>query len=106
VVRPLESNISDGLIMRVDNEGVFLDDDRKMGPLRQWDIKLWTMKGVEVSFGPTSLLFLFRLLIICSRFLNLASTSYVFRYVIRTIPKWYTSSRTSRHGKSPTVSSA
>jgi hypothetical protein len=48
-VRPLEANITDGLIMRITTEGVFLDDDRKREPLRQWDIKAWTMKGVEVS---------------------------------------------------------
>jgi hypothetical protein len=50
VVRPSESGISDGLIMRMDTAGVFLDDDKKKEPLRQWDIKTWTMKCVEVSY--------------------------------------------------------
>jgi hypothetical protein len=49
VVRPGESGITDGLIMRMTTEGVFLDDDKKQEALRQWDIKAWTMKAVEVS---------------------------------------------------------
>jgi len=49
MVRPGESGITDGLIMRMTTEGVFLDDDKKHEPLRQWDIKAWTMKSVETS---------------------------------------------------------
>jgi hypothetical protein len=49
VVRPGESGITDGLIMRMTTEGVFLDDDKKQEALRQWDIKAWTLKAVEVS---------------------------------------------------------
>jgi hypothetical protein len=48
VVRPGESGITDGLVMRMDTAGVFLDDDKKREPLRQWDIKTWTMKSIEV----------------------------------------------------------
>jgi hypothetical protein len=48
IVRPGESGITDGLVMRMDTAGVFLDDDKKREPLRQWDIKAWTMKSVEV----------------------------------------------------------
>lgn len=47
-VKPGEDGITDGLIMRVSTEGVFLDDDKKKEALRQWDIKAWTMKGIEV----------------------------------------------------------
>jgi hypothetical protein len=54
VVRPGESRISDGLIMKITTEGVFLDDDRKREALRTWDIKAWTMKSVEVSFAMSS----------------------------------------------------
>jgi hypothetical protein len=56
VVRPGESGITDGLVMRMDTAGVFLDDDKKREALRQWDIKTWTMKSVEVC---SSLSYLF-----------------------------------------------
>lgn len=51
VVRPGESGITDGLVMRMDTAGVFLDDDRKREPLRTWDIKTWTMNRIEVCLG-------------------------------------------------------
>jgi hypothetical protein len=105
-VKPMDSNISDGLIMKIDNEGVFLDDDRKYVPLRQWDIKLWTMKGIEVSFGPASSLSPLCVLTICSPFPNQASTSYEHWSVILTIPKWYILFQMSRLGSSPAASSA
>jgi hypothetical protein len=54
IVRPGESGITDGLIMRMTTEGVFLDDDKKQEALRQWDIKAWTMKAVEVSRASSS----------------------------------------------------
>jgi len=44
-----EGGITDGLILRITTEGMFVDDDRKGQGLRQWDVKAWTMKGVEVN---------------------------------------------------------
>jgi hypothetical protein len=106
IVKPLDSNISDGLIMKIDTDGVFLDDDRKYVPLRQWDIKLWTMKGIEVSFDSASSPSPLRVLTACSPFPNQASTSYELWFVILIIPKWYILSRTPSLGKFRTGSSA
>jgi len=49
-VKPGDASITDGLIMRLTTEGVFLDDDRRGEALRQWDIKAWTLTAVEVSY--------------------------------------------------------
>jgi len=43
-----EGGITDGLILRITTEGMFVDDDKKGQGLRQWDVKAWTMKSVEV----------------------------------------------------------
>ena len=40
--------VSDGLILRITTEGLFIDDDRRGVPQREWDIKAWTMKLAEV----------------------------------------------------------
>ena len=59
-------SVTDGLILRITTEGLFIDDDVRGVPQREWDIKAWTLKLVEVwcphlhalgaSFGsiPTS----------------------------------------------------
>jgi len=44
-----EGGITDGLILRITTEGMFVDDDIKGQGLRQWDVKAWTMKSVEVN---------------------------------------------------------
>jgi hypothetical protein len=41
-------NVTDGLILRITTEGLFIDDDVRSVPQREWDIKAWTMKLVEV----------------------------------------------------------
>jgi hypothetical protein len=51
-------SVTDGLILRITTEGLFIDDDVRGVPQREWDVKAWTMKLVEVwcpSFrqGPT-----------------------------------------------------
>ncbi|RDL40458.1 Uncharacterized protein BP5553_00437 [Venustampulla echinocandica] len=41
-------SVTDGLILRVTTEGLFIDDDVRGVPQREWDVKAWTMKLVEV----------------------------------------------------------
>lgn len=40
--------VTDGLILRITTEGLFIDDDVRSVPQREWDVKAWTMKLVEV----------------------------------------------------------
>ncbi|WEW55277.1 hypothetical protein PRK78_000706 [Emydomyces testavorans] len=40
--------VTDGLILRITTEGMFVDDDVRGVAQREWDIKAWTMKLVEV----------------------------------------------------------
>ncbi|RFU27651.1 hypothetical protein B7463_g8686, partial [Scytalidium lignicola] len=40
--------VTDGLILRITTEGLFIDDDIRGVPQREWDVKAWTMKLVEV----------------------------------------------------------
>ena len=52
--------VTDGLILRITTEGLFIDDDVRGVPQREWDVKAWTLKLVEVwcphlhALGPTS----------------------------------------------------
>jgi hypothetical protein len=41
-------SVTDGLILRITTEGIFIDDDVRGVPQREWDIKAWTLKLVEV----------------------------------------------------------
>lgn len=43
-----KGNVTDGLILRITTEGLFIDDDVRGVPQREWDIKAWTMKLAEV----------------------------------------------------------
>ena len=43
-----QGNVTDGLILRITPEGLFIDDDVRGVPQREWDVKAWTMKLVEV----------------------------------------------------------
>lgn len=48
--------VTDGLILRITTEGLFIDDDVRGVPQREWDVKAWTLKLMEVwcpshSFG-------------------------------------------------------
>ncbi|KAK3706090.1 hypothetical protein LTR37_012917 [Vermiconidia calcicola] len=51
--KPLASLISnsgpvtDGLILHIKTEGLFIDDDVRGVPQREWDVKAWTLKLVE-----------------------------------------------------------
>lgn len=40
--------VSDGLVLRITTEGMFIDDDLRGVPQREWDVKAWTLKSVEV----------------------------------------------------------
>ncbi len=47
--------VTDGLVLRITTEGLFIDDDVRSVPQREWDVKAWTMKLVEVwcpQVGP------------------------------------------------------
>lgn len=44
--------VTDGLILRVTTEGLFIDDDVRNVPQREWDVKTWTLKQVEVWCPP------------------------------------------------------
>ena len=39
--------VTDGLILRIKTEGLFIDDDVRGVPQREWDVKAWTLKLVE-----------------------------------------------------------
>lgn len=44
-------SVTDGLVLRITTEGLFIDDDVRGVPQREWDVKAWTLKLVEVR-GP------------------------------------------------------
>lgn len=44
-------SVTDGLILRITTEGLFIDDDVRGVPQREWDVKAWTMKLVEVCLA-------------------------------------------------------
>ncbi|GME28003.1 hypothetical protein GTA08_BOTSDO03545 [Neofusicoccum parvum] len=39
--------VTDGLVLRMTTEGLFIDDDVRQVAQREWDVKAWTMKLVE-----------------------------------------------------------
>lgn len=45
-------SVTDGLILRITTEGLFIDDDVRAVPQREWDIKAWTLKLMEVWCPP------------------------------------------------------
>lgn len=42
-----EGPVTDGLILHIKTEGLFIDDDVREVPQREWDVKAWTLKVVE-----------------------------------------------------------
>ncbi|KAG5287619.1 putative trans-sialidase, conserved protein [Histoplasma capsulatum G186AR] len=42
-----KGHVTDGLILRITTEGMFVDDDIRGVAQREWDVKAWTMKLVE-----------------------------------------------------------
>lgn len=45
-------SVTDGLILRITTEGLFIDDDVRGVPQREWDVKAWTLKVTEVWCPP------------------------------------------------------
>ena len=43
--------VTDGLVLRIKTEGLFIDDDVRGVPQREWDVKAWTLKLVEDGVG-------------------------------------------------------
>ncbi|KAH8201348.1 hypothetical protein TruAng_004516 [Truncatella angustata] len=43
-----QGSVTDGLILRITTEGLFIDDDVRGVPQREWDVKAWTLKLMEV----------------------------------------------------------
>lgn len=43
-----QNPVTDGLILRITTEGLFIDDDVRGVPQREWDVKAWTLKLMEV----------------------------------------------------------
>lgn len=49
--------VTDGLVLRMTTEGLFVDDDVRGVGQREWDVKAWTLKLAEVwcpQLGPNS----------------------------------------------------
>lgn len=53
-----QGSVTDGLVLRITMEGLFIDDDVRGVGQREWDVKAWTMKLVEIwcpqMNGPSS----------------------------------------------------
>ena len=45
--------VTDGLILHIKTEGLFIDDDIRGVPQREWDVKAWTLKLVEDGMAKT-----------------------------------------------------
>lgn len=43
-----QGSVTDGLILRITTEGLFIDDDVRGVAQREWDLKAWTLKLAEV----------------------------------------------------------
>lgn len=44
-----QGGVTDGLILRITTEGLFIDDDVRGVPQREWDVKAWSIKLVETG---------------------------------------------------------
>jgi len=44
-----EARVTDGLVLRITTEGLFVDDDVRGVGQREWDVKAWSLKLMEVS---------------------------------------------------------
>jgi hypothetical protein len=42
-----EGSVTDGLVLRIATEGLFIDDDVRGVPQREWDMKAWQLKSVD-----------------------------------------------------------
>lgn len=46
--------VTDGLVLRITTEGLFIDDDLRGIGQREWDVKAWTLKLAEVWCAQTN----------------------------------------------------
>ncbi|KAL1965345.1 hypothetical protein VTN77DRAFT_5782 [Rasamsonia byssochlamydoides] len=44
-----QGSVTDGLVLRITTEGLFIDDDVRGVAQREWDVKAWTMKLIETA---------------------------------------------------------
>lgn len=49
-----QGSVTDGLILHIKTEGLFIDDDIRGVPQREWDVKAWTLKLVEDGMAKNS----------------------------------------------------
>lgn len=84
--------VTDGLILRVTTEGLFIDDDVRNVPQREWDVKTWTLKQVETGEWKSKGLHLLRAT-------NREGKRYLF--VIDETESWKISTGLQRLRKSP-----
>ncbi|PCD38295.1 hypothetical protein AU210_006773 [Fusarium oxysporum f. sp. radicis-cucumerinum] len=84
--------VTDGLILRVTTEGLFIDDDVRNVPQREWDVKTWTLKQVETGEWKSKGLHLLRAT-------NREGKRYLF--VIDESESWKVSTGLQRLRKSP-----
>jgi len=55
-----EGSVTDGLILKIETEALFIDDDvRKVGQ-REWDVKAWTISTMETGVSKAKGLHVFR----------------------------------------------
>ncbi|KAK1831677.1 hypothetical protein QBC39DRAFT_350620 [Podospora conica] len=45
---PGRNNVTDGLVLKIDTAGFQIDDDRRGVGQREWDVKAWTVKLIEI----------------------------------------------------------
>ncbi|KAK3060035.1 hypothetical protein LTS18_009490, partial [Coniosporium uncinatum] len=47
-----EARVTDGLVLRITTEGLFVDDDVRGVGQREWDVKAWSLKLMETGHKP------------------------------------------------------
>jgi hypothetical protein len=67
--------VTDGLILKIQSEGLFIDDDVRGIPQREWDVKAWTLKMVEVCLFYLSFPFPFHFSFLLSPTLSISLNS-------------------------------
>jgi hypothetical protein len=71
-------SVTDGLVLRITTEGMFVDDEVRGVGQREWDVKAWGLKLVEVRFCiPFSISSFLKFCSLCFYFLLCATRDYV-----------------------------
>lgn len=55
-----QGSVTDGLILNIKTEGLFIDDDVREVPQREWDVKAWTVSLMEHGVSKAKGLHVFR----------------------------------------------